>query len=414
MNSKLILPAIGAGCLVFMSYHLVRTHQTPPSHGPLAEPARSPYSDVIAAAGLVEARTENIKVGSPVPGVVTEVLVAVGDEVQAGDPLFRLDDRQIVAELRVREAQLAAAQATLDRIENLPRPEEIPPSEAKVRRAEAEVVAQRDMAERREKLFVHRAVPEEEVIQRRQALTSAVESLLQAKAEDQLLKAGSWQFDKEVARVDVQRQRSLVEQYRTELDRLHVRAPVSGQVLKVDVRPGEYVGTPPDQPLVVLGDLQRLHVRIDIDEQDIPRFRPGLPGTASMRGDAGHRIPLSFVRVEPYVQPKTSLIGNSVERVDTRVLQVIYALDAPSNAGYYVGQQVDAFLDASQPQSPVAGGKAPSTATSRTATANALAATSEDVKDKSSPRAACLGRVGPILFQPGRFLVRAGLRRGSR
>ena len=346
---KLILPLIGTVSFLFMGYHLVRSHQAPPEHGPLAEPARAPYEQVIAAAGLVEARTENIKVGSPVPGVVVEVFVDVGDEVKAGDPLFRLDDRQILAELHVREAQLAAAESTLARSEAMPRPEEIPPSEAHVRRAEAEVVAQRDLLERREKLLVHRAVPEEEVIQRRQSLASAVEALLQAKAEDQLLKAGSWKHDIALARVDVERNRSLVEQYRTELDRLHVRASVGGHVLRVDVRPGEYVGTPPDQPLVVLGDLERLHVRIDVDEQDIPRFRPGLPGTACVRGHSAQKFPISFVRVEPYVQPKTSLIGNSIERVDTRVLQVIYALP-PEATNVYVGQQVDAYLDASAAQ----------------------------------------------------------------
>ncbi len=358
---KLALPSIAGLALVFMSYHLVRTHQTPEAHGPLAEPARSPYTDVVAAAGLVEARSENIEIGSHVPGIVTEVTVKVGDHVAAGDPLFRLDDRHIQAELHVREAQLAAAEATLARIEELPRPEEIPPSEAKVRRTEADVVAQRDLLERREKLFVHRAVPEEEVIQRRQSLSSAVEAMLQAKAEDQLLKAGSWKHDKTLARVDVERQRSLVQQSRTELDRLLMRAPVSGEILKVDVRPGEFVGTPPDQPLIVLGDLERLHVRIDIDEQDIPRFHPGMPGTASVRGKATHPIPISFVRVEPYVQPKMSLTGSGMERVDTRVLQVIYAL-APEAENVYVGQQVDVFLDAdkakqdsSQPSSLAAG-----------------------------------------------------------
>ena len=162
-------------------------------------------------------------------------------------------------------------------------------------------------------------MPEEEVIQRRQSLASSIETLLQAKAEDQLLKArAAGNHDKSLARVEVERNRSLVEQYRTELERLQIRAPVSGHVLKVDVRRGEYVGTPPGQPLIMLGDLERMHVRVDIDEQDIPRFHPGISGTACIRGNASRKIPLSFVRVEPFVQPKTSLIGNSVERVDTR------------------------------------------------------------------------------------------------
>jgi multidrug efflux pump subunit AcrA (membrane-fusion protein) len=142
----------------------------------------------------------------------------------------------------------------------------------------------------------------------------------------------------------------MVEQTRIELARLEVRAPVAGHVLRVDVRPGEYVGTPPGQPLVVLGDLDRLHVRVDIDEQDIPRFRRGATGKAFMRGAATKPLPLEFVRVEPFVQPKLSLSGGAIERVDTRVLQVIYALD-PGVENAFAGQQVDVFLDASEEKS---------------------------------------------------------------
>ncbi len=73
---KLFLPGIAVVCFLFMGYHIVRSQQAPPEHGPLSEPPRHAYAHAIAAAGLVEARTENIKVGSPVPGVVSEVLVA--------------------------------------------------------------------------------------------------------------------------------------------------------------------------------------------------------------------------------------------------------------------------------------------------------------------------------------------------
>lgn len=52
--------------------------------------------------------------------------------------------------------------------------------------------------------------------------------------------------------------------------------PVKGQVLQTNVRRGEYVGIPPGQPLMVLGDVSTLHVRMDVDETDIGRFRPDL------------------------------------------------------------------------------------------------------------------------------------------
>jgi multidrug resistance efflux pump len=116
-------------------------------------------------------------------------------------------------------------------------------------------------------------------------------------------------------------------------------------VLQINVRPGEFVGAPPGQALVVLGNVGRLHVRVDIDEHDIPRFRPGAPARAMLRGNPRQEYPLTFVRVEPYVVPKRSLTGDNTERVDTRVLQVIYALE-PEERTVYVGQQLDVFLDA--------------------------------------------------------------------
>jgi HlyD family secretion protein len=145
----------------------------------------------------------------------------------------------------------------------------------------------------------------------------------------------------------------MADQTRTEIDRLIVRTPKAAEtsaefkVLQVNVRPGEYVGTVPGQAMIVLGFVGRLHVRVDIDENDIGRFRPNLPGTAKPRGAPGVAFPIRFVRVEPYVIPKRSLTGGSQERVDTRVLQVIYRIETGEKP-LYVGQQMDVFLDAGE------------------------------------------------------------------
>ena len=95
--------------------------------------------------------------------------------------------------------------------------------------------------------------------------------------------------------------------------------------------------------LLLLGDIRTKHVRAAFDEEDIPRFRPGLPAQAILRGDSEHTLPLKFVRTEPFVTPKHSLTGIGGERVDTRVLQVIYALE-PGESELHVGQQVDVFV----------------------------------------------------------------------
>jgi hypothetical protein len=67
---------------------------------------------------------------------------------------------------------------------------------------------------------------------------------------------------------------------------------------------------------------------------------------ANLKGDPTTRFPLEFVRVEPFVVPKKSLTGENTERIDTRVLQVIYRVAPGAGPRLYVGQQVDVYIDA--------------------------------------------------------------------
>lgn len=341
--NKYAIPVVAGGMLLFAVYHVSKAQQVAPKGAPPVEPARSPFSRSVAGSGIVEAETENISIGTHLPGVVADVAAKVGQRVSAGTILFRVDDRNLKAEERLRAANLASAEAQLAKLAAMPRPEELPPAEAKVREARANLDNWSDQYERAQKLYQQRAIGEEEVVKIRQSRQAAQEQWDRAKAELALLQAGAWDADKAVARASVVQMQAQLEMTRTELDRLAVRAPVSGEVLQVNVRPGEFVGATAGQPLVVLGNIDRLHVRVDIDENDIHRFSPEAAAEARLRGDPKKRFGLKFVRIEPFVIPKKSLTGGNTERVDTRVLQVIYALESESRV--YVGQQLDVFFE---------------------------------------------------------------------
>jgi multidrug efflux pump subunit AcrA (membrane-fusion protein) len=340
----LVLPALAVSALGYAAIHIGSNSRPITQTEPVVEPPRSPFAGSVAGVGMVEPRTENISVAAVVPGTVVEVAAREGKNVAAGDVLFRLDGRQRRSTLAVREAQLVEAEATLRRWQEMPRPEDLPPSAARVRRFQADLKLREDQLRRARQLAQQRVITDQELVEREQAESAARAELTQAEAEDARLRAGAWEADLAVARSQVEHSRQLVEQARVELDRLVVRAPIGGTVLKVDVRPGEYVGTPPGKPLVLLGDIDVLHVRVDVDEQDLPRFSPGMSGRGFVRGDANTPLTLRFVRVEPFAEPKQSLTGAGNERIDTRVLQVIYAIDSPPR-NVYVGQQVDVFLD---------------------------------------------------------------------
>ncbi|HMC21237.1 MAG TPA: secretion protein HlyD, partial [Thermoanaerobaculia bacterium] len=97
-------------------------------------------------------------------------------------------------------------------------------------------------------------------------------------------------------------------------------------------------------PLIILGNIKPLYVRVDVDEHEAARVHPDAAAVAALRGDASIRSPLRFVRIEPLVVPKRALTGDSSERVDTRVLQVLYELER-SDPRFFVGQQMDVFIE---------------------------------------------------------------------
>jgi hypothetical protein len=98
----------------------------------------------------------------------------------------------------------------------------------------------------------------------------------------------------------------------------------------------------------MLGRSKPLHVRVDVDEHEAWRVRDGAHAVGHVRGNAELKASLKFVRFEPFIVPKRSLTGDSTERVDTRVLQVIYRVER-DDATLFVGQQLDVFIDAARP-----------------------------------------------------------------
>lgn len=347
MFTKYVLPALAVAGVVFSVLRVIQAQQVPPPSVPIVEPPTRPERVMmIAGSGLVEARRENIPIGVNVPGVVTEVYVKKGERVKAGAPLFRTDDRDFKAQLEVRRAELTAARARLHKLEKAPRPEDIPPAKATVEEAEARMNDAEAAMARTQRLFARNAIPASDYDKDRFAFLAAKATYARARAELERILAGTWKEDLDVARAEVQLSQSQVDSIITSLERLIVRAPMDGEVLQLNVRLGQYAAFAWKEPMVVLGDIHRLHVRVDIDENDLPYFSTASDAVATLKGRPRVRFPLKFVYVEPYVIPKQSLTGYNSERVDTRVLQVIYELPVERAVEVHVGQQMDVYLKA--------------------------------------------------------------------
>jgi multidrug resistance efflux pump len=341
-----LIPAIALAALAYASakafdWRWQRKETTPP-----ATPAAATFVNTVAAVGLVEPSSENIAVSTPVSGLVVAVHVKAGDRVTRDAPLFSLDDRDLRAELALRRSAVDVARRRLERLEHAPRPEEIPQAEAKVREAEAALSDAQNQLRLIESVVDKRAIREEDVLRRRETAKGAAARVDEARAALALLKAGTWVEDLAVARAEVANAEAQVRRVEADLDRLTMRAPIAGGILQLNVRAGEYAQAAQLQkPLLVMGEVGQLHVRADVDENDVWRLKPGSPAQAAERGNSSRRRTLEFVRFEPLVVPKKSLTGDSTERVDTRVLQAIFRF-TDRKVPFLVGQQMDVFIEA--------------------------------------------------------------------
>ena len=314
--SRQVLPAIAVLGIIVAAI-LIATGQPDRS---IAEPGVQPpstpkslrASGAVAGAGVVEPSSELIEIGSHVPGVVSEVYVQAGDQVPVGAPLFTIDRRDIVSTIDEARARVERLEAT------------VAAARTALRVAEDQLALYRSVDD-------ERAVSRQEVIQRRGVADDARAQLA-------------------VAQAQLQEARAQLQSAKVDYDRHTVRAPRSAEVLQVRVREGEYATAGPPMggardPLITMGVTRPLHVRVDIDESEIERVALGRPAIVSPRGDATKQVRASFVRAEPLVVPKRSLTNASNERVDIRVLQLIYALPMQGHQ-FFVGQQVDAFVPA--------------------------------------------------------------------
>lgn len=287
---------------------VMRLRKGDPPSQPLVPPSQTPYAESVGARGIVESLHENVRIAPAVAGRIESIEVKVGDRVKQGDVLFVVDSRDAQSEVRMMEAQLSVL-------------------EAKVREAETQLADRRDQFERSTRLRQKAVASEDETKRNEFAWQATQRQLTRAQADYLLGKAQ-------------------LENARVKLDLLTVRAPRDGTILQLNIREGEYApASPSGDPLLLLGDIATFQLRADIDESDAPRIRSDCQAVAYLKGTRSDPIPLKFSRIEPYVTPKRSLTGESTERVDTRVLQVIFTFEHPS-IPVYVGQQMDVFIDA--------------------------------------------------------------------
>jgi HlyD family secretion protein len=357
MRNKIIftLAIIGilAGLVAAYIFGIQRKAQPP-----VFKPASSPYETAIFANGIIESDQpsgSNINIYPQVSGPIIQVLVKEGQQVLAGTPLVTIDDSVQRATTEQLRLQAEAALSLLNELKAQPRKETLTIAEAQVKQAEANLKAARDQYDKRRASYDidPKSISKDVLDTAEDAVTQATAALDVARTQYELTRAGAWSYDI----VNQQKQYEALQQSYKAADALlqyySIKAPAAGVVLAVNTTPGSYVSpqgafnpyTQGFDQLVVMGAPQEhLAVRCYVDEILVSRLPSPfhIRAQMSLRG-SDVKIPLEFVRVQPYVSPKIELSNERLEQVDLRVLPVIFRFEK-KDASVYPGQLVDVYI----------------------------------------------------------------------
>lgn len=226
---------------------------------PTLRARKDTLTESAVAIGIVKAKVgAEVKVGSQLSGVVSDLRVNVGDKVAKGDILARLQDADWRARADVLEAELASAIAEMEF-------------------ADTELQRMERLAD---------VVPQTQIDTAR--------------------------MNVKVKRADVDQVRASLREAQIRLSYTIIRAPVSGTIASVSTYKGETIAASFSAPtFLTIVDLDRLEVQSYVDETDIGKVRVGQPVTIRIDAYPGRELE----GVVQAIYPKAQLINNVVNYV---------------------------------------------------------------------------------------------------
>jgi len=358
MRNKVIFIVSGLG-LVLAVVSAFLFSQQPSAQPPVFKPAANPYAHGIYSDGIVEsdqAHGENINIYPEVPGPITRILVTEGQQVHQGDALLALDDSVQRATSAQLQAQAEAAHAMLRELKAEPRRETLAVSQAQVDNARATLKNARDQLAKQQRSYDidPKSISADALDNALNAEKIAATGLEVIERQFELTKAGAWVYDVENAERTYTSLQKAADSAAALLAKYTLRAPADGVIMAVNSSVGSYVSpqgaydsyTQGYNPLILMGRPQtHLQVRAYIDEILVHELPPPekIEGQMFVRGTNVH-VPLTFVRIQPYVSPKIELSDAREERVDLRVLPIVFRFEKPSDLNLYPGQLVDVYV----------------------------------------------------------------------
>lgn len=344
MNRKYFYVILILVCISFFIMWIFFADQDTEEEGSLIQWEKPPFKHYIIGSGIVEPETGNISIGIPYDRIISDVKVSVNDHVKKGEILFELEHQDLLANLKVKKSEYEKALANLQRLEGLPRKEDLTAAEGALNKAQVSLDESQAQYQMVLNLPNPQALSQEERDKRLYRYQQAKAEFMEAQAVYEKIRSGTWQPELKVAFQEMQQAQDGIEAIEAEIQRMLIKSPIDGSVLQINIHQGETARSDPHKALMIIGNIDILYLRVSIDQLNAPLFHPDAPAVAFRQGDRSTDYPLKFIHVEPLIVPKKYLTNAISEKVDSQVLEVLYRI-TKKDSHLFIGEQMDVFIE---------------------------------------------------------------------
>jgi len=283
---------------------------------------------------------EYVYIAAPLGGALTNLAVARGDAVKAGQMLFALERESEASAVQQAEKNLAQAQSQLDDLTKGKRPTEIASLTAQLAQAQANLKLAKDALLRREQLGGSQVISKEELDQanmQRDADQARVDQLV---ADLETAKLGGREDAIHAAEAAVASQTAALARARWSFDQKQQFAPADAMVQDTLYRQGEWVAA--GNPVAVLLPPENLKVRFFVPQAMLPQIKTGQ--SVNVRFDGGkhpYSATINYISTQNEYTPP--IIFNRENRAKL-VYMIEAKFSATDAADLRPGQPVDVKL----------------------------------------------------------------------
>ena len=296
----------------------------------------------VAAAGRVEPYGEEVRLASELDGRLKGVLVEEGDRVRAGQVVAELDNGDFVARVSLAKATIAEREAAVERLVNGSRKQERSEQRAAVREAEAVVENARVERDRRQQLLDRGAISRTEFDTTDREYRVSVARLEAVRERQSLVDDQTRPEDLARARAELAAARARLDEAEALLAKTIIRSPIDGVVLRKKLKTGESVSSKGEPPILTLGELAKLRVRVDVDEHDVAKVALNQASWVTAPAYGDRKFTGRVVHIGQALGRKNVRTDEPTERVDVKILETLVELDPGQQLP--VGLRVDAFI----------------------------------------------------------------------